>query len=554
MSDHTLLNSLHTAIKYCVIYVRVSHSSQVDGFSLDSQIEQCSKKAQELGYTVIKIFREEGISAKDTNRPQLQEMLTFCRNLKNKIHAVFVYSISRLNRNTLDFLGTKYLLSKLGISILSCTEPNSNTPEGDFISMILSGAAELDNKTKARVVSANMHKRFLAGYVTVRPPMGYTMTMVNGKSGQVPDPETFEIVKKTWHKIDDEKLTLREVSQMWDKLGIKSKSKRFTHWHTQSLSKIFSDKFYIGILTSKSYPEEPRGIHEPMIDEGTFYRVRELLTERKLPNSVRRTTFREDFPLRQILRCVECKNLGIDRKLTSGWSTGKNAKFAYYFCTTRGLHKFVSIPKRIVEEVFITLLQSIKPTEHQMQFFTEIMQEKHNNRFASLVGAAKVVEKEVAELKSTIKTLKYKNLKGVYSDDEYREIKDELESQIVVKQGIVSEKKIDQLDIRTTLEFMKYYLTHLDEIWLKATVEGKFKIGCSIFPKGLYFSKNSYQTPLLGTGYRLTQNNSRLKWALDHLSQTQTESTILAYQNIYKELIPYINLNSVNPREGYTHN
>ena len=515
MNNHPLVDKLDIASKYCVIYVRVSSDRQVDGFSLDSQVEFCTKRAEESGYIVIKVFREEGLSAKNTNRPQLQEMLTFCKNKANRISAIFVYSLSRLNRNTLDFLGLKFLLSKLGISILSCTEPNSDTPEGDFISMILSGAAELDNKTKARVISANMHKRYLAGYVTnAKTPIGYKIAPVNGRPGQVIDPDTFEIVKNTWHRIDEEKLSLREVASLWHKLGLKSGNKRFTKWHTSVLSKIFSNKFYIGILTSPTYPEEPRGIHEPMIDEGTFYRVRELLTGRKLPNSERRTLFREDFPLRQILRCVDCRDIGTDRKLTSAWSKGKRIKYAYYFCTTRGVHKFVSTPKGLAEDAFVKLLQSIKPTEKQMQFFTEILQEKYINRFATLAVAAKEVEKEVSELKATIKTLKYKNLKGVYSDDEYKEIKDELETQMIVKQGIVSEKKIDQLDIKTTLEFMKYYLTHLDEVWLKASVEGKYKIGCSIFPKGLYFLTNSYQTPLLGTGYRLPKSGRSFKWTV----------------------------------------
>ncbi len=513
MSSHPLVDKLDIASKYCVIYVRVSHASQVDGFSLENQAEICGKKAQEMGFILLKVFEEPGVSAKDTNRPVLQEMLTFCKNKANKISAIFVYSLSRLNRNTLDFLGLKFLLSKLGVSILSATEPNGDSPEADFISMILSGAAELDNKTKARVVSANMHKRYLAGYITTRPPIGYKMAPVNGRSGQVPDPETFDIVKDTWHRIDKEKLTLREVAQIWNKLEIKSKSKKFTHWHKQSLSKIFSNKFYIGTLTSRTYPEEPGGIHEPMIDEGTFYRVRELLTGRKLPNSERRTYLREDFPLRQILRCTSCRSMGKERKLTSAWSTGKKNKFAYYFCVTRGIHRFVSYKKGLVEDKFLQLLQSIKPTVEQMQFFTEILQEKYVNRFATLAVAAKEVDKEVSELKATIKTLKYKHLKGVYSDEEYKEIKDELESQVVVKQGIASEKKIDQLDIKTTLEFMKYYLTHLDEVWLKASVEGKYKIGCSIFPKGLYFYKDSYQTPQLGTGYRLPKNISRSKYA-----------------------------------------
>ena len=58
--------------KLCIIYVRVSSEKQIDGYSLDSQEELCSKRAKEQGFTIVKLFREEGISATTTNRPLLQ--------------------------------------------------------------------------------------------------------------------------------------------------------------------------------------------------------------------------------------------------------------------------------------------------------------------------------------------------------------------------------------------------------------------------------------------------------------------------------------------------
>ena len=33
--------------KYCVVYVRVSTERQLDGYSLDSQVDLCTKKAQQ---------------------------------------------------------------------------------------------------------------------------------------------------------------------------------------------------------------------------------------------------------------------------------------------------------------------------------------------------------------------------------------------------------------------------------------------------------------------------------------------------------------------------
>ena len=52
--------------KKCIIYVRVSTEEQaVKGYSLDAQEDVNVTFAKNLGYDVIKIFREEGLSAKD---------------------------------------------------------------------------------------------------------------------------------------------------------------------------------------------------------------------------------------------------------------------------------------------------------------------------------------------------------------------------------------------------------------------------------------------------------------------------------------------------------
>ena len=61
--------------KRCIIYVRVSTEEQVKGYSLDAQEETDTDFAVSQGYKVVKIFREEGLSAKNLNRPKHQEMM-----------------------------------------------------------------------------------------------------------------------------------------------------------------------------------------------------------------------------------------------------------------------------------------------------------------------------------------------------------------------------------------------------------------------------------------------------------------------------------------------
>src|SRR5476649_2629262 len=87
--------------KKAIIYLRVSTEEQVDNFSLGTQEEICTREAQRRNYEVVKIFREEGKSAKTiTGRPVLIELLEFCRKNKKILDAVIIYRLDRMSRQT----------------------------------------------------------------------------------------------------------------------------------------------------------------------------------------------------------------------------------------------------------------------------------------------------------------------------------------------------------------------------------------------------------------------------------------------------------------------
>lgn len=110
-----------------VIYLRVSTEEQVDNYSLDTQEDICRKEAQRKGYKIIKVFREEGRSAKTINgRPELVEMLHFCKKNKKSLGAVIIYRLDRLSRQTSDYLSIRKTLISNKLSLfqpLSQLEP-----------------------------------------------------------------------------------------------------------------------------------------------------------------------------------------------------------------------------------------------------------------------------------------------------------------------------------------------------------------------------------------------------------------------------------------------
>lgn len=95
---------------------------------------------QELG--VEKIFIDR-LSGKNTDRPQLKEMMTFVR----QGDTVVVESISRFARNTKDLLELVEQLTAKGVEFVSKKEAiDTTTPTGKFMLTIFGAVAELERE------------------------------------------------------------------------------------------------------------------------------------------------------------------------------------------------------------------------------------------------------------------------------------------------------------------------------------------------------------------------------------------------------------------------
>ena len=82
-----------------VIYVRVSTKEQTENLSLPTQLRACEEYCGRQGYEVLERFHEEGESAKSTDRSQLQNLLTYCRLNKGRVHFVVVFNLTRFARD-----------------------------------------------------------------------------------------------------------------------------------------------------------------------------------------------------------------------------------------------------------------------------------------------------------------------------------------------------------------------------------------------------------------------------------------------------------------------
>lgn len=113
-----------------VAYVRVSTVEQNE----QRQIEGLKPHNIEKWFT-------EKVSGKDTNRPQLKEMLEFVR----EGDTVYIHDFSRLARSTQDLLNIVDTLTKKGVHLVSNKENiNTSTPQGRLMLTMIAAINEFE--------------------------------------------------------------------------------------------------------------------------------------------------------------------------------------------------------------------------------------------------------------------------------------------------------------------------------------------------------------------------------------------------------------------------
>lgn len=97
-------------------YTRVSTLNQVDNTSLDYQRRKIKGYAKSNDIELIKVFREEGRSATDINRPEYLKMINFIEG--NDIDVLLVHKLDRLHREETNMFNDLKQFRKKGRKII----------------------------------------------------------------------------------------------------------------------------------------------------------------------------------------------------------------------------------------------------------------------------------------------------------------------------------------------------------------------------------------------------------------------------------------------------
>ena len=316
------------------LYTRVSTDMQAnkDEGSLDTQEARLrSSLAGRAGAAeVVRVFREEGESGKNLDRPELQALLAGIR--AGDFDLLMVTRIDRLSRSLLDFYQVHELMKKHGVEFWSLNESFDTTKAwGRAMLRLVLVFAELEREqTAERTRDAALARAQRGLYGGGHPKLGYAPR--GGGHLDTIDDEA-DLVRV----IFDQYQVLRsapKLSRWLNERGYRTKKYQSRRGHEQGgnpfkaagLRTILTDRLYLGEVPFKG--EVYQGHHQPIVRLENFDRVQEIIAGNAKNKRGAPKGALHDYPLTGVLTCGSC-----GCSLTTGAGSGRSRVHHYYECT-----------------------------------------------------------------------------------------------------------------------------------------------------------------------------------------------------------------------------
>jgi site-specific DNA recombinase len=464
-----------------VIYCRVSSKEQVEGTSLDSQELACKEYASRHQLPVAKVFVERGESAKFADRTQLLEMLEYCGDRKNKIEQLLVWKVDRLARNVGDHFNIKASLLKLGVQVVSVTEPIDAKPEGRLLETILAGFAQFDNDIRATRTLQGMRRKIQEGIFPWKPPFGYRKGERTGTKKTVPDqPDypTFTILQQAWMDFATGKYTKAEILRLVKTRGLRTHAGHFLS--SQSLDNILADVFYAGIIRDPWTGEEYVGRHIPMISRETFDAVQRIIQRRS--RSVPHVAVRTEFPLRSFVRCRNC-----ELALTGSFSRGRSKPYPYYHCVQKHCDLRGYYPRSEVHGEFANFLASASADEHSLAHLKERVRRAFESRASLADALRKRRDSDIRKIGDQRQQLIRMKMENLITDDEYRAQRRLFDERVANMPLDTPIRDRDPAIILCDLDAIRIPLRRLADVWQRSNVEFQRRFQQILLPLGYVY-------------------------------------------------------------------
>ncbi len=230
-------------------YCRVSTDSEKQLDSLEHQKEFFEEYARKNGHDLVMLYADGGISG--TSLKKRDEFMRMMNDAKLGIfETLVVKDVSRLARNTVDFLQSIRMLKSLKINTVFITANMDSLGESEFVLTLFGAMAQEE--------SANLSKRVKFG------------KKINAQKGRVPqrifgydrvdnftlriDSSEAVIVREIFRLYIEEGLGCRTLSIKLNSMGYKTKFG--CEWNPRGVRRVLVNSIYCGRFVNNKYETE----------------------------------------------------------------------------------------------------------------------------------------------------------------------------------------------------------------------------------------------------------------------------------------------------------
>ena len=305
--------------------------------SIEVQVEKCSGWCRQHSLPILGVFADFATSGMKDTRPQYEAMMQQLR--LGMADTVVIYDQSRMFRKMTAWFSFRDDLAKMGVSVVSVTQPQIGKDLRDPTNFVTEGSMALFNQMHALITRQKVMEkmRFMARngqHTGGKPALGYRVE--DGRL--VICEEEASIVRRIFSEYAGGK-SYREIIDGLNRDGLKTKYGN--PFGSNSLHDMLHNEKYIGTLVYGASPYREDGTRNSHSKDGTdvirienaipaiiskeifdTVQSRMLLNKRKQGG---RPSKNRDYLLRSKVFCADCK-----MAMTISTSKGN---YYYYRCT-----------------------------------------------------------------------------------------------------------------------------------------------------------------------------------------------------------------------------
>lgn len=360
-----------------VAYCRVSTNKDEQLDSLETQQKFFNEYAKRNKYSLVKIYADEGKSGtKMRNRTELLKLLSDAN--RKLFDIVLIKDVSRLARNTLDFLTSIRKLKSLGITVIFVNYDQTSSDSSEFMLTMLSAIAQEESSNTSKRVKFGKKMNAEKGRV---PNIVYGYDKIAGDYFNLNINHTESgIVQEIFDMYVNKDKGESKIALELNRRGIKTK--RGCKWSQNAISRILTNEIYIGnIINGKQEvydfltgvrrntdKEKWMVVYKPelkIIDNCIFNKVQEIRSSRHKAFKLTSERRSEKNLFSKLIKCSCCGSSF--RKQTRTYQN----TYIKWICSGRNANGTASCQNKtaIKEDI---LLDAIK------QYFVSILKDKPN--------------------------------------------------------------------------------------------------------------------------------------------------------------------------------